>query len=304
LTALNEGNLAEGQAKLLDWLTLFRPRQWVKNSFVLAPLVFSGRAAEASATATALLAAALFCALASGVYAFNDAFDREADRAHPSKRSRPVASGRIGHTQAMLVGTALALGATVAAMSIDPAFGVIALAYMGLNVAYTFGLKSIVILDVFTIASFFLLRLLAGAVVISVVPSVWLLLCGGLLALYLGFTKRRHELVTLGDGSPDHRAVLTQYGPEFLDQMSSVLLSVTVVAYIMYTLSSETAEAIGTDAFTYSVAFVLYGVFRYLYLVHQEGAGSPTETLLTDKPLLAAVGLWLSYCGWVMYGAP
>jgi 4-hydroxybenzoate polyprenyltransferase len=204
----------------------------------------------------------------------------------------------------MLVGTALALGATVAATSIDPAFGVIALAYMGLNVAYTFGLKSIVILDVFTIASFFLLRLLAGAVVISVVPSVWLLLCGGLLALYLGFTKRRHELVTLGDGSPDHRAVLTQYGPEFLDQMSSVLLSVTVVAYIMYTLSSETAEAIGTDAFTYSVAFVLYGVFRYLYLVHQEGAGSPTETLLTDKPLLAAVGLWLSYCGWVMYGAP
>jgi 4-hydroxybenzoate polyprenyltransferase len=248
-------------------------------------------------------AEALFCALSSGIYAINDAHDREADRVHPLKRHRPVAAGRIPHGRAIFAGFVLALGATAGAMLVEPAFGGIAAAYVGLNLAYTKWLKSLVILDVFTIAAFFLLRLVAGSLVISVQPSIWLLLCGGLLALYLGFTKRRHELATLGDGSEQHRAVLTHYSRDFLDQMSSVLLSVTVVAYIMYTLSSETAEALGTDALTYSVAFVLYGVFRYLYLVHRKGAGSPTETLLADGQLLVVVGLWLSYCAWVIYVA-
>jgi 4-hydroxybenzoate polyprenyltransferase len=296
------GPLADA-TRLHDWAALFRPRQWVKNSFVLAPLVFSGRAAEVGAVGTALLSAALFSGLASGIYAINDALDRESDRAHPLKRNRPVASGRISYRQAMLVGGVLAALATVGAFLVEPAFGFVALTYLGLNVAYSTWLKSVVILDVFTVSSFFLLRLLAGAFVISVVPSVWLLLCGGLLALHLGFTKRRHELSILGDASPHHRAVLTQYSAEFLDQMSSVLLSVTVVSYIMYSLTSETAQTLGTDALSYSVAFVLYGVFRYLYLVHRRGGGCPTETLLADGHLLSVVALWLAYCGWVIYGA-
>jgi hypothetical protein len=155
---------------------------------------------------------------------------------------------------------------------------------------------------VFAVSSFFLMRLLAGAAVVQVAPSIWLLLCGGLLALYLGFAKRRNELVTLGSGSSDHREVLRKYGPEFLDQMSAVLLSVTVVSYLMYTLSSETAERVGSDILAYSVVFVLYGVFRYLYLSHRHGGGGdPSETLLTDKPLMGSVFLWVAYCGWVIY---
>jgi 4-hydroxybenzoate polyprenyltransferase len=161
--------------------------------------------------------------------------------------------------------------------------------------------KEIVVLDVFAIASFFVIRLLTGAAAVGVDPSVWLLLCGGLLALYLGFTKRRHELVLLGDESAGHRGVLSQYTPGFLDQMSMVLLSVTVVCYIMYTLESPTENAVGTNLLSYSTAFVLYGVFRYLFLVHQRNGGSPTETLLNDRQLLLVAAFWLVYCGLVIY---
>jgi 4-hydroxybenzoate polyprenyltransferase len=196
----------------------------------------------------------------------------------------------------------MAVGGVLGAWWLEPRFGLIALAYVVVNIVYTLKLKSVVILDVFAVASFFIMRLVAGAVVVQVPATIWLLLCGGLLALYLGFAKRRNELETLGDGSSEHRAVLRKYGPEFLDQMSAVLLSVTVVSYIMYTLSSETAERVGSDVLTYSVVFVLYGVFRYLYLSHKHGeGGDPTETLLTDRPLMGSVILWFAYCGWVMY---
>jgi 4-hydroxybenzoate polyprenyltransferase len=173
--------------------------------------------------------------------------------------------------------------------------------YVALNILYTFRLKEMVLLDVFSVAAFFLIRLLAGSAAIDVRASVWLLLCGGLLALYLGFTKRRHELSLLGAGSAEHRSVLTHYSTAFLDQMSSVLLAVTVVSYIMYTLTSDTARQVGDDALSYSTIFVLYGVFRYLYLVHQRNGGSPTKTLLTDRSLLITVVLWVGYCGWVIY---
>jgi 4-hydroxybenzoate polyprenyltransferase len=289
------------QTAARDWLTLARPRQWIKNTFVLAPLVFSGNATDPGRTLTALLAAGVFCLLSSAVYAMNDALDSAADRAHPQKRLRPVAAGRIPPGRALGAGGILSALATGGAFWMATGFGWIAVAYVSLNLLYTWQLKSMVIVDVFVIASFFIMRLVGGAVVIDVPYSVWLLLCGGLLALYLGFTKRRHELVMLGELSGEHRPVLVHYTPIFLDQMSSVLLSVTVVAYIMYTLNSETAQAVGSDWLSYSVVFVLYGVFRYLYLVHRRGGGSPTETLLTDPPLLAGVTLWLAYCGWVIY---
>ena len=290
-------------ASLADWVTLFRPKQWMKNGFVLAPLLFSGRGIDGPSVEAALLAAALFCVLASGIYALNDAYDCESDRAHPQKRLRPIAAGRIARRWGAAVGLALAAGATAAAWVLAPAFGVISLTYLLLNVAYTLRLKTVVIVDVFLIATFFLLRLLAGSTVIGVQASVWLLLCGGLLALYLGFAKRRNELVTLGEGSSDHRDVLKQYDVKFLDQVSAVLLSVTVVSYMMYTLTSETAARVGSESLSYSVVFVLYGVFRYLYLSHRQGGGDPTETLLTDRPLLVSVALWFFYCGWVIYGA-
>jgi 4-hydroxybenzoate polyprenyltransferase len=285
-----------------DWIALLRPKQWVKNAFVLAPLLFGGRAGDAGAIVSALSATALFSLLASGIYAMNDAYDAESDRAHPRKRLRPIAAGRISERTGLGVGLALALAAASGAWLLEPRFGLIALAYVLVNAVYTLKLKEVVILDVFAVASFFLMRLLAGAAAVEVVPSIWLLLCGGLLALYLGFAKRRNELVTLGDGSSSHRAVLRKYGPEFLDQMSAVLLSVTIVSYLMYTLTSETAQRVGSDMLSYSVVFVLYGAFRYLYLSHKHGeGGDPSETLLTDRPLMGSVALWFAYCGWIIY---
>jgi 4-hydroxybenzoate polyprenyltransferase len=285
---------------LKDWVKLMRPAQWTKNLFVLAPLLFSGRGSDSSAIIAALLALIVFCLVASAVYAFNDVADREQDRLHPTKRNRPVASGRISTSAALGLALGLVIIGLGLSWTVTPALAVIAGTYLVLNLFYSFWLKHLVILDVFAIAAFFLLRLLGGSVAIDVAPSIWLLICGGLLSLYLGFAKRRHELLLLGGESTSHRRVLGDYGPAFLDQMSVVLLAVTVVSYIMYTLSPERV-ALSGHLLTYSLVFVLYGVFRYLYLVHQRGGGSPTETLLTDRSLIVAVLLWAVYCGWVVY---
>jgi 4-hydroxybenzoate polyprenyltransferase len=291
-----------GRARV--WLRLLRPTQWLKNTFVLAPLLFSGRALEGAAQLRSLASFALFCALASGIYILNDVVDRTSDRAHPTKRRRPIASGEIAVAPALAVGGMLVLAALVGSWLVAPGVLVVTGAYVVLNGLYTFRLKHIVILDVFVIASFFVLRLLAGTSAIDVHPSLWLLLCGGLLALYLGFAKRRHELQLLGEGSAGHRAVLSQYSMGFLDQLSVVLLSVTIVSYIMYTLSSQTAREVGGERLSYSTVFVLYGVLRYLYLVHKSegsGGGDTSATLLTDRTLLVDVVLWVAYCGYAIY---
>ncbi len=286
---------------LSSWVRLIRPQQWIKNCFVLAPLLFSGKALDSTAQLRSILAFLVFCGLASSVYIFNDVIDRAADRAHPVKRARPIASGEVGVAPALVV-AALALAASViAAFRVSPARGGIAVSYLALNVLYSVWLKHVVIVDVFAVSAFFILRLLAGAAAVDVHPSVWLILCGGLLSLYLGFAKRRHELVLLGGPAGDHRAVLTQYSTQFLDQLSVVLLSVTIVSYIMYTLESDTAQLVGGEALSYSTVFVLYGVLRYLHLVHRQEDGNPTDTLLTDRGLLAAVVLWVIYCGLVLY---
>lgn len=247
------------------------------------------------------MAFAAFCAVASAVYLMNDVIDREADRLHPRKASRPIASGLIKPGHALVAATVLGATGLGAGALAGRGVAVVLLSYLGLNVLYGTWLKNVVIVDVFSIAAFFIMRLVAGAAAVGVRPSIWLLLCGGLLALYLGFAKRRHELVLLGGASGSHRAVLASYNTPFLDQLSVVLLSVTVVSYIMYTLESETAQVVGTETLSYSTAFVLYGVLRYLYLVHRNEGGNPTETLLTDRALMAAVVLWGVYCGAVIY---
>jgi 4-hydroxybenzoate polyprenyltransferase len=297
-----DGAAAGRRAAIGDWLRLVRPRQWVKNGFVLAPLLFSGLVSDAGSVLMAFAAFVLFCLLASGVYCWNDVADREADRRHPTKRDRPIASGVITPRAGIVAGAVLVGTALVGAWLLELRLGAVLLGYLALNLAYTRVLKSLVILDVFAIAAFFILRLLAGVAAIHVRPSIWLLLCGGLLALYLGFTKRRHELAILGEDSTNHRSVLEHYDVTLLDQMSVILLSVTVVAYIMYTLTSETALQVGSETLSYSAVFVLYGMFRYLYLVHFAGkGGDPTETLIRDRALIIDIGLWLAYCGWVIY---
>jgi 4-hydroxybenzoate polyprenyltransferase len=283
------------------WLRLLRPKQWVKNTFVLAPLLFSGKALDGVAVLRSLAGFAVFCLVSSAVYAFNDVVDRRADQAHPVKRARPVAAGLISARQALITSAMLALTSMVAAWLVSPRLMLLIAAYVALNLVYTYRLKHVVIIDVFCIAAFFIFRLLAGTTAIAVKPSVWLLLCGSLLALYLGFAKRRNELLVLGDDHVTHRSVLSQYSAEFLDQVSIVLLSTTVISYVMYTLNSATAMQVGSEELAYSTAFVLYGVFRYQYLAHHRAGGDPTETLLTDRPLLVSVLLWFAYCAYVTY---
>lgn len=280
---------------------LLRPTHWTKNAFVFAALLFSGHAFDPTAVLGAVMAFVAFCLAASAVYAFNDVQDRAADREHPIKRNRPVASGQISTTHASIVAASLATGALALMLFVDARAAALIALYLALNVAYSLRLKHVVLLDVFAIASFFVIRLLVGAAAVHVVPSIWLLLCGGLLALYLGFAKRRHELSVLGDASAGHRDVLKHYSPAFLDQISGVLLAVTIVSYLMYALTSDTAVRVGSDALGYGVPFVLFGVFRYLFLVHQRDLGSPTETVLSDRTLLATVTLWVLYSGWVLY---
>lgn len=236
---------------------------------------------------------AIFCALSGVVYLINDVADREADRRHPLKARRPIASGAVAPSVAL--GTAALLGATAlaAAFWLRPAFGGIAAAYVALFALYSGPLKHIVILDVLTIASGFVLRAVAGAVVIAVPISHWLLLCTILLALFLALSKRRHELVLLAEEATGHRPSLEEYSPYLLDQMISVVTASTLMAYVFYTVSPETSDKFGTDMLGLTVPFPLYGIFRYLYLVHQRsGGGSPTEMLLTDRPLLICVAFW------------
>ena len=292
---------AGSSAHVPDLVLLLRPRQWIKNGFVLAPLLFSGLAMNPGAAANSLGAFVCFCLIASGIYCWNDVSDSSADRAHPAKRNRPIAAGRVSRRTGIVLGSVLVLASLALGAFIAPLLALVLVSYAGLNVIYSLLLKRVVLVDVFAIAAFFVLRLLAGVAAIGVHASVWLLLCGGLLSLYLGFTTRRHELTLLGDGSGEHRTVLEQYDIEALDPISGSLLAVTIVSYIMYTISSSTALSVGSEALSYSTVFVLYGVFRYLYLVRRSHGGDPAGTLFTDRALLTDVALWAIYCAATLY---
>jgi 4-hydroxybenzoate polyprenyltransferase len=260
---------------------------------VFAGLLFGGRLLEADAVALAIATFFIFCALSGAVYLVNDIADRHADQQHPLKRERPIASGRLPVRTAMTAAVVLGAGGVAAALLISPALAAVAGAYVALLLAYSGPLKHMVILDVLTIAAGFVLRAVAGAVAVDVPIRFWLLVCTSLLALFLAFSKRRHELVLLGDGAVSHRPILEEYTPYLLDQMIAVVTASTVIAYTLFAISPETAERLGTTRLPVTIPFVLYGIFRYLYLVHQKrGGGSPAELLLTDRPLLACVGLW------------
>jgi 4-hydroxybenzoate polyprenyltransferase len=274
-------------------LVSLRPEQWTKNLLVLAGVVFGGRLLEASAVAIAAAAFAVFCALSGAVYLFNDIADREADQNHPLKRERPIASGQLPTTTAVVAGVILAAGGITAAFAIGTQFGIIAATYVAALLLYSAALKHVVILDVLMIAAGFVLRAVAGAVAVDVPIGHWLLVCTTLLALFLALSKRRHELVLLADGATDHRRILEEYSPYLLDQMIGVVTSSTLIAYTVYATSPDTAARLGTGKLGLTIPFVLYGIFRYLYLVHQKRAGgSPAAMLLTDRPLLGCVALW------------
>jgi len=283
-------------------LVSVRPEQWTKNLLVLAGVVFGGRLLEPPAVAIALAAFAIFCALSGAVYLFNDVADREADRNHPLKRERPIASGQLSTTSAVTAGVVLGVAGVAMAFSIGTQFASVAAAYLAVQILYSFGLKHVVIVDVLMIAAGFVLRAIAGAVAVDVPIGHWLLVCTTLLALFLALSKRRHELTLLAEGATDHRRILEEYSPYWLDQMIGVVTSSTLIAYTVYATSSDTAVRLGTAKLGLTIPFVLYGIFRYLYLVHQKsGGGSPATMLLTDRPLLGCVGLWAASVIVLMY---
>jgi 4-hydroxybenzoate polyprenyltransferase len=273
-------------------LISLRPEQWTKNLILFAALIFGQRLFDPAAVGRSLAAFLIFCALAGAVYLINDVSDREADRRHPLKRTRPIAAGEVSPTLALGAAGVIVAASLGAAFVLRPAFGWIAAAYVALFVLYSRVLKHVVILDVLTIAIGFVLRAGAGAAAIAVPMSQWLLVCTILGAMFLGLSKRRHELTLLADAAPEHRRILEEYNPYLLDQMIGVVTASTLVAYMIYCTSPETTEKFGTTNLVLTTPFPIYGIFRYLYLVHQKGAGSPSEVLLTDRPLVVTIGLW------------
>ena len=270
-----------------------RPDQWTKNLIVFAALIFAVKLLDPAATAKASAAFLIFCALSGAVYLFNDVSDRAQDRLHPVKAKRPIASGDLAPGAAMMFAAVLSAIALAAAFMLRPAFGVAAAAYLALFVVYTRSLKHVVVLDVMTIAIGFVLRAVAGGLVINVHISNWLLVCTMLGALFLGLAKRRHEITLLAAGAKGHRRILEEYDPYLLDQMIGVVAAATMVAYIIYCASHETHAYFGTEWMVLTTPFPIYGLFRYLYLVHRKaGGGSPSDMLLEDRPLLACVLLW------------
>lgn len=280
-----------------------RPAQWTKNLIIFAGLIFGQRLLDPGAVLLSIAAFAVFCALSGVVYLVNDVADREADRRHPLKRYRPIASGEVPVRAALGLAAALGVGALVAAFLLRFEFGLISAAYLGMLALYSGPLKHIVIIDVLTIAVGFVLRAAAGAIVLGVEIGHWLLIVTLLLALFLALSKRRHELVLLADGATSHRPILQEYSPYLLDQMIAAVTASTLVAYAFSTISPEIIAKFGTDKLGLTFPFPLYGIFRYLYLVHQKaGGGSPADMLLTDRPLLACVALWAVSVAVIIYG--
>jgi len=291
-----------GRSLAFNLLISLRPGQWTKNLLVFAGLLFAKRLFDPRAVADATAAFAVFCALSGAVYLVNDIADREIDRRHPIKMRRPIASGALPLPVAASIAVLLLIGGLAGAFSINAQFGFVSVGYVALQVLYSVTLKHLVILDVLTIAMGFVLRAAGGAFAIDVEISQWLLVCTILLALFIALAKRRHELVLLADGATGHRPILGEYSAYLLDQMIAMVTASTLVAYIFYTISPETQEKFGTALLELTIPFPIYGIFRYLYLVHRrDGGGSPAELLLTDRPLLACVALWAVSVAFIIY---
>jgi 4-hydroxybenzoate polyprenyltransferase len=279
-----------------------RPAQWAKNLFVFAALVFGRQLSERTAVVHALLAVVAFCFASSTVYLFNDLRDREEDRRHPLKRLRPIAAGTLSVPAAIMAAAVLGSLAFVIAFGLGLPFLLILAGYLLLNVLYTVWLKHMVILDVMSISLGFVLRVLAGAQATHVEVSRWLFLCTIFLALFLAFSKRRHEITLLAGAASEQRKVLDHYSPAFLDQMINVVTASSVVAYALYCVSPETVQKYHTQDLVYTIPLVLYGIFRYLYLMYQSpGARNPTEAILKDPPFLINMVLWGLAVLWIVY---
>jgi 4-hydroxybenzoate polyprenyltransferase len=279
-----------------------RPLQWIKNLFLFAALIFAIHLRNIDDVVKVFGGFILFSLCTSAVYLFNDITDLEKDKLHPLKSKRPLPAGKLSVGTAQAVSLLLASAGLLGGYFLNREFAVILLVYIIINVLYSLKLKDVVILDVMTIAAGFVLRVIGGAVLINVQSSEWLIICTLLLSLFLGFSKRRHELLILESQANTHRSVLQHYSPYFLDQMIGIVTASTVMSYTLYTISPETIQKFGSNHLIYTVPFVLYGIFRYLYLMHKkEEGGNPTKIALTDRPLLINIVVWIIIVTVIIY---
>ncbi|MBS4028606.1 MAG: decaprenyl-phosphate phosphoribosyltransferase [Ignavibacteriales bacterium] len=279
-----------------------RPQQWIKNIFLFAALVFSKHLLSSQEVLFVFQGFLVFSFLSSGTYLLNDVADKEQDKLHPEKQRRPIASGALSTSLAISFAFVFLSLGIVWAFRLQQQFGFVAISYFVLNILYSWKLKHIVILDVMVIATGFVLRVLAGAMLINVPASEWLLICTFLLSLFLGFVKRRNEITTLNETAEAHRKVLTHYSVDFLDQMVNIVTACTVMSYALYTISQETIQKFQTHNLIYTVPFVLFGIFRYLYIVHKlGGGGNPSRVIVTDVPLIVNVIAWICTVVYIIY---
>jgi len=283
-------------------LETLRPQQWVKNGFVFAALIFSQSLTRWDRCLKVALAAEVFCFISSAAYVFNDIRDVEEDQRHPSKRLRPIAAGRVSKAAAGAMAVILAVAALVEAWKLDWQFFLVVASYATLNVLYSSFLKRIVLLDVFIVAAGFLFRVVGGGLVIRVAISPWLIVCTTLLALFIALSKRRHELALLGNQASEHRAILANYTTYFLDQLIGIVTASTVVSYALYTLSPDVQTKFPGKRLEITIPFVLFGIFRYLHLIHRhKQGGNPARALFTDPVLLSVVMIWAAAVILIIY---
>lgn len=291
------------------YIACLRPMQWTKNLVLIAALIFSRNLFRLQLTLRSFEALGIFCLLSGSIYVFNDLVDLEQDRAHPVKRNRPLASGRVGRGEALVLGLVAAVAGLVSAAFVNRSFFTVCLVYVAISLFYSLGLKHVVVLDVLIISIGFVLRAMAGVQALedlepNVIMSPWLLVCTLFLALFLGFNKRRHELDTLAADAGRHRKSLDEYSKEFLDAMIAVVTAATVIAYAIYTIWPATVDKFHTGNLIYTVPFVVFGLFRYMYLVLMRNkGGSPSEVLLSDFPLVADIILWIVVAGIILYSS-
>jgi 4-hydroxybenzoate polyprenyltransferase len=282
------------RSKTTEVIATLRPHHWIKNTFVYAPLIFSGRFTQIDMCFKATLAFISFCMASSAVYAFNDVCDRQEDRRHPIKKFRPIACGTISPGTAILVSVILFILSLTLACLLNWSLTLIVLIYFIINVAYSIFIKHIAILDVLTISAGFVLRIIGGGLSISVVPSYWLVLCTVMISIFLGFTKRRVELLAVNTDKNNSRPVLKDYSMSFLDQVIPIVTGTTILAYALYTVDEHTQMVLGTRAMLLTLPFVIYGLLRYIYIIyHLKQYADPTENLLRDIPTIINLTLWV-----------
>ncbi len=291
--------------KIIRFFELIRPKQWVKNLFVFAPILFAGKLLDLHLLVVNLLAFAAFCCVSSSVYVLNDIIDVESDRVHKKKRYRPIAAGYVTVRQAKALFVFLLVLTAVLSSMLPVLFLITISAYLVNNLFYSFKIKNVVLLDVFSISIGFILRVIAGAVAIDVSVSSWMIITTIFISLFLGISKRRAELSGPNqDNLEKQRKVLSDYDVVFVDQLNTIAATGTIISYALYTVSEKAISAFHSDKLIYTTPFVLYGIFRYLYLLHQKNLGeSPTQIVTKDIPIIINSLFWLITCAVIIYKA-